>query len=128
MGRIEIDKIWDRVTSNDVNTNFEYLFIGVSDLDQAIRDLVIDAGGSDAEVVQARGGEDMLNDHLDKIDYTIGEKVNSSDMSDTFTGVAEEIARVDGVVDELRDELEHKTCIVVSAEEPANARIWFEVV
>lgn len=94
--RKTIDAFWDRKTRNDINDNFRELFkhyidsglnaeealkqakqalensdefLQISnDLQKQINDLVLGDGTSIAEVVQARDGEEVLNDRLNKFD------------------------------------------------------------
>lgn len=88
MNRFIIGGLWDRINRNGANKNFEYLFEGIrkmysmihaaevalkeaqrvnktnKDVQRQIDDLIISAGLSDAEVVQARNGFPLLKDRL----------------------------------------------------------------
>lgn len=67
----------DREARNDENENWNRL----EKLSKEVDDLVLESGGdSNLEVVQARGGEPVLNDRLNKIDQTI--KNNHGDLVD----------------------------------------------
>src|SRR5690625_6821727 len=67
----------DREARNNENENWDSL----EKLSKEINDLVLESGGdSNLEVVQARGGEPVLNDRLNKIDQTI--KNNHGDLVD----------------------------------------------
>lgn len=79
MGRIEIDTLWDRKTRNDINTNFKYLFRGVDGLEKTVTNLIVEAGDSSPEVIQARGGEEVLNDRLNKVDKLMQDEADRID-------------------------------------------------
>lgn len=91
MNRIIIDTLWDRKTRDDININFKYLFNGVNSLEKTISDLIVEAGKSDPEVIQARGGEELLNDRLNKTDSLLSEKVTKEEMSDELKELEEEL-------------------------------------
>ena len=76
MARREIHNELDRENRNNHNDNYEELYR----LKKTVNDLVLDSGESNAEVVQARGGEDVLNDRLEAIESAINEVANTSDI------------------------------------------------
>ena len=76
MARREIHNELDRENRNNHNDNYEELYR----LKKTVNDLVLDSGESNAEVVQARGGEDVLNDRLEGIESAINEVANTSDI------------------------------------------------
>lgn len=77
--RIIIDTLWTRKTRNDINENFEYLFEGVGTVNKTITDLIVEAGDANPEVIQARGGETVLNDRLNEADNAFNDHKNSED-------------------------------------------------
>ncbi len=74
MERKVISTLWDRKTRNDINTDFDYLFRGVGTLNKTITNLVVEAGDANPEVIQARGGEDVLNDRLNNLEGALNDK------------------------------------------------------
>lgn len=62
---------WNRDTRNTIDENDK-------NLQRQINDLVLSSGESNAEVVQARGGESTLNDRLDKIEFKFSDIGNMS--------------------------------------------------
>ena len=76
MARREIHNKLDRKNRNNHNDNYEELYR----IKKTVNDLVLDSGESNAEVVQARGGEDVLNDRLEGIESAINEVANTSDI------------------------------------------------
>lgn len=102
MTRKTIDSLWERRTLNNVNSNFTELYKekdSVSDMkrdiedvisnaqkvneqnknvEKALNDLVIEAGTSDAEVVQARGTHEVLNERLNTMDTEIDNAENEA--------------------------------------------------
>src|SRR5690625_2354914 len=77
MARREIHNELDRQNRNNHNDNYTQLFEGVQQVKKTIDDLVLESGGdSNLEVVQARGGENTLNNRLDKL-ATKNELVNA---------------------------------------------------
>src|SRR5699024_11240578 len=76
MARREIHNELDRKNRNNHNDNYEELYR----IKKTVNDLVLDSGESNAEVVQARGGEDVLNDRLEAIESAINEVANTSDI------------------------------------------------
>lgn len=97
MNRYIIGSLWDRANRNGANKNFEYLFEGSKridalnsraddilseakktnnmnkDVQKQVDDLILHAGESDAEVIQARGGLPLLKDRLNKVDEKLEE-------------------------------------------------------
>lgn len=63
MARKDIQNELDRKNRNNHNNNYKELY----QLKKTINDLVLNSGESNAEVVQARAGEDTLNDRLDNM-------------------------------------------------------------
>ena len=85
MARREIHNELDRNNRNNHNDNYEELYR----LKKTVNDLVLNSGESDAEVVQARAGEETLNDRLDN-------------MEDDTKGFSDEISRLESdVIDKL---------------------------
>ena len=76
MARREIHNKLDRKNRNNHNDNYEELYR----IKKTVNDLVLESGESNAEVVQARGGEDVLNDRLEGIESAINEVANTSDI------------------------------------------------
>ena len=76
MARREIHNELDRKNRNNHNDNYEELYR----IKKTVNDLVLESGESNAEVVQARGGEDVLNDRLEGIESAINELANTSDV------------------------------------------------
>src|SRR5690625_4989091 len=69
MAQKDIRAPLDRTNRNNHNNNYTQLFEGVRQAKKTLDDLVLESGGdSNAEVVQARGGETTLNRRLDKLD------------------------------------------------------------
>ena len=58
---------------NKLNHNFDYLSESHRRIQTQINDLVLDAGESNQEVVQARGGHLVLNDRLNSIDSKLAQ-------------------------------------------------------
>ena len=95
MNRYIIGSLWDRANRNDINKNFEYLFEGRQKIDELnyradkiLRDaevvirnnnntnerldrIIADSGTSSTEVVDARGGHEVLSGRLNKYDYLV---------------------------------------------------------
>src|SRR5690625_7062075 len=66
----------DREARNNENENWNRL----EKLSKEVDDLVLESGGdSNLEVVQARGGEPVLNDRLNKLDAELADKANKND-------------------------------------------------
>ena len=59
-----------------INNETENTTIRQKKLETTFNDLIINAGNSNAEIVDARGGETKLKDRLDKFDEKLGEKSN----------------------------------------------------
>lgn len=59
---------------NKLNHNFDYLSESHRRIQTQINDLVLDAGESNQEVAQARGGHQVLNDRLNSIDSQLAQK------------------------------------------------------
>src|SRR5699024_17823 len=71
-------------------------------LKQVINDLVLDSGESDAEVVQARAGEETLNDRLDIMEYkTENVSKNMEELEEDLTKETED--RLQATLDEVED-------------------------
>src|SRR5699024_807133 len=69
---------------------------------QVINDLVLDSGESDAEVVQARAGEETLNDKIDNIEYkTENVSKNMEELEEDLTKETED--RLQATRDEVED-------------------------
>lgn len=90
MNRYIVGSFWNRVNRNGINDNFQYLFQQAGKVNDAITqaqkaineanrvngenknvqkqidDLIINSGTSEAEVVQARGGYNVLRERLDE--------------------------------------------------------------
>lgn len=108
MARREIHNELDRKNRNNHNDNYEELY----KLKKVINDLVLDSGESDAEVVQARAGEETLNDRLDNMeDDTKGfsDEISrlESDVNDKLDSKAN-LSDLDDYSQEVSDELEAK--------------------
>jgi hypothetical protein len=56
-----------------------------NDVQQQLNTIVIESGTSDAEVLQARGGEPVLNDRLNKVDELLAEKPSQADVFSNIT-------------------------------------------
>ena len=65
---------------NKLNHNFDYLSESHRRIQTQINDLVLDAGESNQEVVQARGGHQVLNDRLNSIDSQLAQKADENDV------------------------------------------------
>lgn len=65
---------------NKLNHNFDYLSESHRRIQTQINDLVLDAGESNQEVVQARGGHQVLNDRLNSIDSQLAQKATKDDI------------------------------------------------
>ena len=59
-----------------INNETETTTVRQKKLETTFNDLIINAGNSNAEIVDARGGETKLKDRLDKFDEKLGEKSN----------------------------------------------------
>src|SRR5699024_4307835 len=95
----------DRKNRNNHNDNYKELYR----LKQVINDLVLDSGESDAEVVQARAGEETLNDRLDIMEYkTENVSKNMEELEEDLTKETEDRlrARRDEVADSVQDIME----------------------
>lgn len=68
MSRKEIRNPLDRINRNNHNDNYKELFNKYKQINKTINNLVLESGESDPEVVQARKGEDTLNDRLNSIE------------------------------------------------------------
>src|SRR5699024_9512740 len=88
----------DRKNRNNHNDNYKELYR----LKQVIKDLVLDSGESDAEVVQAREGEETLNDRLDIMeDKTENVSKNMEELEEDLTKETED--RLQATLDEVED-------------------------
>src|SRR5699024_9079380 len=88
----------DRKNRNNHNDNYKELYR----LKQVINDLVLDSGESDAEVVQARAGEETLNDRLDIMEYkTENVSKNMEELEEDLTKETED--RLQATLDEVED-------------------------
>lgn len=76
---------FDEQYVKDLNDNFKVLWDMRNVLQTQINDLVLDAGKSDPEVAQARGGYAVLADHLTAINRTLSQKANQ-DALNTVNG------------------------------------------
>ena len=82
LARKDIGIPLDRQNRNNHNDNYTQLFEGVQQVKKTLDDLVLESGGgSNLEVIQARGGESTLNSRLDKLDDKDNEL--SSQLADT---------------------------------------------
>ena len=59
-----------------INNETENTTVRQKKLETTFNDLIINAGNSNAEIVDAIGGETKLKDRLDKFDEKLGEKSN----------------------------------------------------
>lgn len=59
-----------------INNETENTTVRQKKLETTFNDLIINAGNSNAEIVDARGGEAKLKDRLDNFDKKLGEKSN----------------------------------------------------
>ncbi|GCA53765.1 hypothetical protein KGO5_06237 [Sinorhizobium sp. KGO-5] len=113
MTRRTIESLWERRTLNNVNANFTELYNekdSVSDMkrdiedvisnaqeinkqnknvEKALNDLVVEAGTSDAEVVQARGTHQVLNERLNTMDSEI---INAENEAHAYLEKTEDIS------------------------------------
>src|SRR5699024_10494508 len=92
----------DRKNRNNHNDNYKELYR----LKQVRNDLVLDSGVSDAEVVQARAGEETLNDRLYIMEYkTENVSKNMEELDEDLTKETEDIlkATCDEVEDNVQD-------------------------
>lgn len=95
----------NREARNQENENWEKIERIIKQISSSINDLVLESGGtSNLEVVQARGGKPVLNERLNEIESNI------DDLS--------------SLINDIKD----IKSVVVSATEPQDADIWFEVV
>jgi len=76
MARREIHNVLDRKNRKNHNENYEELFR----VKKTVNSLVLESGESNAEVVQARGGEEVLNDRLEGMENAINSVANTSDV------------------------------------------------
>src|SRR5699024_10824922 len=127
LARRDIHNELDRKNRNNHNDNYKELYR----LKQVINDLVLDSGESDAEVVQARAGEETLNDRLDIMEDKT-EKV-SRDMAELEEDLTKETenrlqATLDEVEDVVRDIIEANeykgAMLVLNEDKNANDSTW----
>lgn len=98
MARRDIHNELDRKNRNNHNDNYKELYR----LKQVINDLVLDSGESDAEVVQARAGEETLNDRLDIMeDKTENVSKDMAELEEDLTKETED--RLQATLDEVED-------------------------
>lgn len=115
MARRDIHNELDRKNRNNHNDNYKELYR----LKQVINDLVLDSGESDAEVVQARAGEETLNDRLDIMeDKTENvskdmEELEEDLTKETETKLQETLDEVDDTVQDIIEANEFKGAMVV---------------
>ena len=74
---------------NSANHNFTELYNMKNALQTQINDLVLDAGKSDQEVAQARGGHKVLADRLNETDSQLANKANKDEVSELASGKAD---------------------------------------
>lgn len=123
----EIHNELDRKNRNNHNKNYDELYR----LKRSVNDLVLNADGdSNPEVVQARAGEDTLNDRLDKMeDETTGVSGDieslESDMDDKLDNKAS-LSDLDKYSQETEDSLEEKLKEVEDTIEDAIGNIEFK--
>ena len=109
VARREIHNELDRKNRNNHNDNYSELYR----LKRTVNDLVLNADGdSNAEVVQARAGEDTLNDRLDKMEdesSSLSGDISSleSDIDDKLDDKAS-LSDLDKYSQETEDSLEKK--------------------
>lgn len=75
-----IDAFWDRKTRNDLNHHLTQLYNMRNVLQTQINDLVLDAGDSDPEVAQARGGHQVLADRFNSIDSNLAQTATKEEV------------------------------------------------
>src|SRR5699024_8320850 len=98
MARREIHNELDRANRNNHNDNYEELYR----LKKTVNDLVLNSGESDAEVVQARAGEETLNDRLDIMeDKTENVSKDMVELEEDLTKETEK--RLQATLDEVED-------------------------
>lgn len=98
MARREIHNELDRANRNNHNDNYEELYR----LKKVVNDLVLNSGESDAEVVQARAGEETLNDRLDIMeDKTENVSKDMVELEEDLTKETEK--RLQATLDEVED-------------------------
>lgn len=108
MAKREIRNPLDRKNRNNHNSNYSELY----KLKKTLNGLVLDSGESDTEVVQARAGEETLNDRLDNMEDSTNNV--SGDVSTLESKVKDKmntmasLSDLDSYSQEVSDELEGK--------------------
>src|SRR5699024_1657482 len=105
LARKDIGIPLDRQNRNNHNDNYTQLFEGVQQVKKTLDDLVLESGGgSNLEVIQARGGESTLNSRLDKLDdkdneieSDIKNKADKDYVEEATSGKADHAALVSGL-------------------------------
>lgn len=104
----EIHNELDRKNRNNHNDNYTELYR----LKKTVNGLVLDSGESDAEVVQARAGEETLNDRLENMEGATSDVSGDvSSLEDSVDDKLETMASLDDLdkySQEVTDELEEK--------------------
>lgn len=127
VARREIHNELDRKNRNNHNDNYSELYR----LKRTVNDLVLNADGdSNAEVVQARAGEDTLNDRLDKMEdesSSLSGDISSleSDIDDKLDDKAS-LSDLDKYSQETEDSLEEKLKEVEDTIEDAIGNVEFK--
>ncbi|WP_052401168.1 hypothetical protein [Oceanobacillus jeddahense] len=78
----------DRNARNNENKNWELLERGTTNLQTQLNDMVLDAGESDQEVAQARGGHRVLNERLNAADAISATKANRDYVDERLSRMA----------------------------------------
>ena len=88
---------------NSANHNFTELYNMKNVLQTQINDLVLDAGKSDQEVAQARGGHKVLADRLNETDTQLEHAEHQ--INDTSNQLSDDIRFVDNKVKGLQNQV-----------------------
>lgn len=108
MAKREIRNPLDRKNRNNHNSNYTELY----KLKKTLNALVLDSGESNSEVVQARAGEDTLNERLDSMESeTNNVSGDVSDLEGSMNGKLDNkasLSDLDSYSQEIADELEDK--------------------
>lgn len=126
MAKREIRNPLDRKNRNNHNNNYTELY----KLKKTVNSLVLDSGESNAEVVQARAGEDTLNDRLDNMESaTSNVSGDVSDLEGSMDGKLDNkasLSDLDSYSQEVSDELEDKLKEVNETIEDAIGNVEFK--
>lgn len=87
---------WTNHTRNEENRMFQELFTNYGSFQRQLDDLVVNSGDSNAEVVQARGGYDLLYKRLDANDFKLNK--NKNDIEENEITINREVSDLNDAI------------------------------